>query len=637
MAIEFALFGLGSEKGGSLLRAGASKAKVSITIGVDGGEYSIQRSLVRKKGGVQQLEGTLTTPDGAVMNYSSSELKEKVLEILNFNEPPNPKAQSFIFRYAVFTPQEEMKTILFLSSDLRLQTLRKAFRLEDYRIAAENARILVNEIERRIDRLEIKISEIPDLQKNINDLQQKIREKQKDLDVLNANREKIQAQIDDLNSQKETLQTEEKTLTRVIGAVEPLEKLIRSKGEQIEKAKADAGKFEKKLTSLQPKIKELEAIENSTDKTQEELEEEIEKLEKVGQVLRRKEAQIESKIEDYETIQESGVCPTCDRPVKPSEIAKKIKTKVLEKEEVSGKAEERAKKLEDVKDILKKKAKYEDAQEELKELKEEMNEYAGEISGLGNSISGAQGEIDEAKQRLVNAQKDLTRLQEVSKELKYLEVQTSEKDRELRSMEKEISAIDASIKGWNDQIESLQQKIKEMQGFEETSGVLKENRIWLEDYFIPTLDQIERQVLLNINQDFNANFQKWFGMLVEDPGKEARVDEEFTPVIQQDGYEQEIYYLSGGEKTSAALAYRLALNALVQRVSTGMRSNLLILDEPTDGFSKEQLVKVREVLDEIQSPQVIIVSHERELESLADQVFRVSKVQGESKITLGYN
>ena len=42
---------------------------------------------------------------------------------------------------------------------------------------------------------------------------------------------------------------------------------------------------------------------------------------------------------------------------------------------------------------------------------------------------------------------------------------------------------------------------------------------------------------------------------------------------------------------------------------------------------------MREILDEIANPQVIIVSHERELESFADQIYRVEKVQGESKIT----
>ena len=83
-----------------------------------------------------------------------------------------------------------------------------------------------------------------------------------------------------------------------------------------------------------------------------------------------------------------------------------------------------------------------------------------------------------------------------------------------------------------------------------------------------------------------------------------------------------------------ALAYRLALNSVVRKESSGLESNLLILDEPTDGFSKEQLSKVREILDEIQSPQIILVSHERELESFADQVIKVSKTNGESSIAV---
>ena len=83
-----------------------------------------------------------------------------------------------------------------------------------------------------------------------------------------------------------------------------------------------------------------------------------------------------------------------------------------------------------------------------------------------------------------------------------------------------------------------------------------------------------------------------------------------------------------------ALAYRLSLNILAQMVSIGMRSNLLILDEPTDGFSKEQLGNVREVLDEVGSPQVIIVSHDKELESFADQIFHVQKTGNESTVTM---
>jgi len=138
--------------------------------------------------------------------------------------------------------------------------------------------------------------------------------------------------------------------------------------------------------------------------------------------------------------------------------------------------------------------------------------------------------------------------------------------------------------------------------------------------------------MIAFQQEFNQFFQQWFELLVEDPTKSARIDEDFSSIVEQDGYEQNVNYLSGGEKTSVALAYRLALNMIVRKVATSMESNLLILDEPTDGFSKEQLLKVQDILTELECPQVIIVSHERELESFADQIFRVSKERGVSMI-----
>ncbi|MEM3587507.1 MAG: AAA family ATPase, partial [Candidatus Jordarchaeaceae archaeon] len=180
----------------------------------------------------------------------------------------------------------------------------------------------------------------------------------------------------------------------------------------------------------------------------------------------------------------------------------------------------------------------------------------------------------------------------------------------------------------------IEAEIKEKENQAKTKKLLDEHRIWLQDYFIPTLEDIERHVMRNINQEFNTQLQKWFNILVDDPSKTVRIDEEFTPIIEQDGYEQNINYMSGGEKTSLALVYRLALNNIVRRISTTMKTNILILDEPTDGFSKEQLFKIREILNELQDAQVILVSHERELESFADQVYKVEKINGTSKVEL---
>ena len=139
-------------------------------------------------------------------------------------------------------------------------------------------------------------------------------------------------------------------------------------------------------------------------------------------------------------------------------------------------------------------------------------------------------------------------------------------------------------------------------------------------------------MLANINSEFNSLFQKWIAHLLETDDIVVSVNDKFSPQILQSGYDIDVKSLSGGEKTSVALAYRLALNVMVKKVCDAMHSNLLILDEPTDGFSREQLSKLRDILDDLKCEQVIIVSHENELEGFVDNIFRVIKDSGESKI-----
>jgi exonuclease SbcC len=132
--------------------------------------------------------------------------------------------------------------------------------------------------------------------------------------------------------------------------------------------------------------------------------------------------------------------------------------------------------------------------------------------------------------------------------------------------------------------------------------------------------------MVNIHLQFNSLFKNWFDILIEDETINVRVDEDFTPIIDQNGYETSIDNLSGGERTSVALAYRLALNKVVNDVvSTIMTKDIIMLDEPTDGFSTEQLDKVRDILLELKTKQIIIVSHESKIESFVQNIIRIEK------------
>jgi len=634
MAIEFALFGLGSEKGAALIRAGEDEGEVSLVFGTGGREYTVTRNLVRKINTVSQAEGSIRTPEG-LLNLSPTELKETVLRILNFNEPPDPKAQSMIYRYAVFTPQEEMKTILFMRPDLRLQTLRKAFRLEDYKTANENAKEILNEIKRKEAEFRGATSKLVFHKRKILEITDETKRKESELVKLRLNEQDAEQKLDDHKKKHEDLRKEELDLSRATSQVEILIKSINARLNDNSEQKSEMERLNQKEINLQNKIENSKKVENPVNKTPEQLKAEIKDLEKQEKTLLRSETQIESKLKEFKSVRESCVCPTCDRPADPDEFTAKIKAKEAEKESSSRKVIELSELLDATKRLLEVKQKYDEEHRRLIESIRDLNETKERIGKTDVKIKSLETEID-------GLNKELGEKQEALKQTDQVRVKIRESNKILDTLEKELRQVrDNSISKAEDihrsqtVVQEFEKLVKDAEDNQRRADSLKEHQIWIEDYFIPTLDSIEKQVMLNLNQDFNIHFQKWFNMLVEDSGKEARIDEEFTTIVEQDGYEQDVNYLSGGEKTSVALAYRLALNSIVQKVSTGMSSNLLILDEPTDGFSKEQLGNVRDILDEIQSPQIIIVSHEKELESFADQIFRIKKVQGESRITSG--
>ncbi len=132
--------------------------------------------------------------------------------------------------------------------------------------------------------------------------------------------------------------------------------------------------------------------------------------------------------------------------------------------------------------------------------------------------------------------------------------------------------------------------------------------------------------------EMDAAASNWFNQLVEDPDLVLTIDEDFVPVVSHQDYEMDLAALSGGERTAAAFAYRLALNGLVRAHATPGQSNLLMLDEPTDGFSREQLARMGNVFSELDAEQVVIVSHDRELKHFADRVYLVEKGAGVSTV-----
>lgn len=647
LAIEFAIFGImkGVLSGTTLLRHGANNGSVELSFTLDKDEIVIKRLLKRTSSGVVQEPGTLIVND-KVFHGTPQELKARILELIGYPETLLTKSKSLIFRYTVFTPQEEMKRILYENKEERLDILRRLFNIDKYKRVKEHSLNYIRELKNRISVLQGKLEILPDKKMELEDYN-------KQIDLLKEKLEDKQDELAKIKNEFEKAKQEFEELEQELDELKKLEK-------EYEVKKSELNSFTKQLERDDSELKKVNSLLNELLKGLEGFD--ISKAEEIKKTITRKKQElkkIEHKLSEinsrksmYQTkksaseliikkITDLDVCPTCMQKItlehakqvnaREQVIIKTCETNLSKLDEWENKLSDKKKAIEEEidnyikgeKEIEAKKVKLE-VLDEKKERKKNLEE---EIRDLKDKVSKNRIIIEELETRL-EKQKD--KKQKFEKAKKELEEKREEKDK----LEKLVVEKKTKLETITQMIERLKQEIERMKQDEKKLSQLQEAKNWMQSIFINLVDVIEKNILARIYNEFNAFFQEWFTTLLEDETLSVRLDEYFSPVIEQNGYETWLENLSGGEKTSVALAYRLALNKVINDFLTSIRTrDLIILDEPTDGFSSEQLDRVREVLNQINVEQSIIVSHEAKMESFVDSIIRVRKYGHESRVS----
>jgi exonuclease SbcC len=109
------------------------------------------------------------------------------------------------------------------------------------------------------------------------------------------------------------------------------------------------------------------------------------------------------------------------------------------------------------------------------------------------------------------------------------------------------------------------------------------------------------------------------------------IDEDYEVTVYGPEGESSMSMVSGGEKIAIALALRLGIT---QAMANGELDTIL-LDEPTihlDASRKHELINLLKEMSSL--PQMIIVTHEAQLENAADNLIKVEKENGISKVIM---
>ena len=750
LAIEFALFGLikGDISGDTLLRHGKKEGSVELNIEIDTKNITIVRRLKKKNDSISQDSGHIII-DGKKIEGTPVELKSKVLELCGYPQDLINKNTSLIYRYTVYTPQEDMKAILFETKEERLDILRKIFNIDKYKRVRENALNYAKELRNYKKILENKIIDLEDKK-------MELKNKKLAIDNIDKQKQDIQTRIVELrssitNKDEEAKKFEEeiKELNTIKKDIAVLESNLKNKKAESEKNIKELGIVEYRIREYENKLKDLGLVDQNEEDLKKILAESEDKLTKINAAKEIVKGKLDSKQEDLKKLvindqaslksrntslvkkiagkkdiennledskallektnielntlkinknnsekiinqlKDLSTCPVCLQKV---DFTHKIKITDTENFNINGaqkKIEEMQKRKLELETLIQTNDKY---LEELRKDELELREVIIKLDNLSSQIEAKQNlekEIEDLKMKKEKLEHmDITKLVEVisksrkmlsnmevrkhieeslkdkkeqmktlknsmevantdlgkmneeynalsEKSLTHSEAEKSflniKKDRDLlnqnlQSEEIKNSGIEKEKAMTTDEINKISQDIETKTKIKEKINYVNELNFWINEQFINLTSTIEKTIMQKIHREFNDMFKKWFQIMMDDSTMDVRIDEEFTPIVSQNNYETEIVNLSGGEKTAVALAYRLSLNKVINDFISNIKTKeIIILDEPTDGFSSEQLDKMRDVFDELRIGQMIIVSHETKMESYVQNIIKISK------------
>lgn len=645
IAIEFALFGSKSAElpASSLLRHGKNEGFVELSFELDGKDVFVKRTLKRGKNGIKQETGYMIL-NGLKKELSPVEMKSEIFDLLGYPNDLVSKNKDLIYRYTVYTPQEEMKKILAEDKNVRLDTLRKVFNIDKYRRIRENSSVFVRLVKEKRKENEGFISDLEDKKKYLSEMQKEISEFDNKISKIAPELDGALKQAEEKRKNFNDFEGKAKELSMIRNELNACEAHLNSLLREHNRANQDISSLNNQIERMQKELHDEKQVEAAdieakikiADNSYKIIKEEIDLIrEKISEakLSRSRSQELINKVINIDK------CPMCLQKVEHEhkEVIREREGKAVSEAEVTIKNySDKEKESKDRLDLLEKEInslkKLESRIEIFKIRMRHLEEKRIDKEKLEKSKEELKKGIGQENGKKIEIVKKIDAMKDIEEEYKKARQQFEAALMEEKRLYAEKTGLEKEMQSLIRVSKSVEADVDKKSKAKEKINSLSNVQNWLENYFSNLMDTMEKHIMLQVYRQFNEVFKTWFNLLIEDETISVRLDDEFTPIIEQNGYETYIENLSGGEKTAVALSYRLALNKVIYDVSTSIKTkDLLMLDEPTDGFSSEQLDRIRDVLEQLNMRQIIIVSHEPKIESFVNSIIRIGKEEHASR------
>jgi len=585
------------------------KNKVSVKgdITIDGENYIIVREVIRKP--KRSGEGfTVSTKldffkklvDGSLVNFTGEQRRETEEFIKRSIGEMND------FLMTILTTSSNLEELIDSKPTARGQVLSRFLGLDSLKLKEEAAKEIVSNFNKRMTS---NLYNIEDLKSDIEINKEKISEEKVNIKIYNNQIKDVNERIDKGQKYRdEWIQKKHTGIDKDLLRVNPNDLDL------------DIKNYESKITNTQKDIDELDITE--PPKGYEE-----DKHDGVKELLLMSEISFgttESKIKDIEGELkefEGGIkCQYCGITLAQSEYSENKKLELIELKEY-------------LKKCVKEVKKYTKEEKIFVDLKNQFDVY--EKNKLVKEKCEIQIESFELKKKGVEDILNRFREQEVKvKENNKIDEVLLKADMRLDELTNEKEEVNSNITTSNNNITKYKDKIEELNGFitriKEEEEKLRVYKIYLELF---GKKGITKMIMRSMTPVINSELQR----LLMDSAEfklEVRISEkdevEFWMVDNNTQIEKLMSSGSGYERTIASLALR----AVLSKVCSLPKPNIVVFDEVFGKISNDNLDMVSEFFHKIKSyfEKIFVITHNPMVSQWSDSIVKIEKNKNVSKV-----
>ena len=279
-------------------------------------------------------------------------------------------------------------------------------------------------------------------------------------------------------------------------------------------------------------------------------------------------------------------------------------------------------------------AELQDRIDDLKQKNEEYNQLKGfvqnknslmtQLNSIKEDIGVSMNQLDITKNKMEASVYDSEKYEQIIYRFEMYERRQSKFNNELSEIKGRARESISYIKDLTKRISTADKFQQEYDDISDYIDLLNHFRsLYSKNGIQKDLRNISRPLIQKYTKQFFNEFNFNYSDLI--------IDEEYDITVYGPEGESSMSMVSGGEKIAIALALRLGIT---QAMSKGELDTIL-LDEPTihlDSSRRHELINLLKDISLL--PQMIIVTHESQLENAADNIIKVEKENGISNVTI---